>query len=280
MAKTALCIGINNYPGTHMDLQGCINDAQDWAAELTSRGFAVTTLIDAKATKAAMVKAFKAIVGSAKKGDTVVITFSGHGTYVPDLNGDEADGLDEGLCPYDLQTGGAALLDDEIHAIFAARAPGVRLVLISDSCHSGTVTRAAAADPDADDAPRPRFMPMGNWLPPEKLPRGAGGAPLTTAPTASGASAFTKALSRVSGDLLLSGCKEGPNNFSYDARIKGRPNGAFTYYALKALKTLKPGATYADWHASINPACLPSASYAQSPQIVGSADARKRKIFS
>jgi len=279
VAKTALCIGINNYPGTHMDLQGCINDAQDWAVELTSRGFAVTQLIDVKATKAAMSKAFKAIVGGAKKGDTIVITFSGHGTYVPDLNGDEADGLDEGLCPYDLQVGGAALLDDEIHAIFASRAPGVRLVLISDSCHSGTVTRAAAADPDADDAPRPRFMPMGNWLPPEKLPRGPGGAPLTTAPTASGASAFTKALSRVSGDLLLSGCKEGPNNFSYDARIKGRPNGAFTYYALKALKTLKAGATYADWHAAINPAYLPSASYAQSPQIVGSADARKRKIF-
>ena len=39
------------------------------------------------------------------------------------------------------------------------------------------------------------------------------------------------------GDLLLAGCKEGPNNFSYDARIGGRFNGAFTYYALKALKT-------------------------------------------
>ena len=48
MAKTALCIGINNYPGTHMDLQGCINDAQDWAAELATRGFTVTQLIDSK----------------------------------------------------------------------------------------------------------------------------------------------------------------------------------------------------------------------------------------
>ncbi len=279
MAKTALCIGINNYPGTNMDLQGCVNDAQDWAAELAARGFTVTSLIDSKATRNAMSKAFKAIVGGAKKGDAIVITFSGHGTYVPDLNGDEADGLDEGLCPYDLQTGGAALLDDEIHAIFASRATGVRLVLISDSCHSGTVTRAAAADPDAGDVPRPRFMPMGNWLPPEKLPRGPSGAPLATTPGVSGASAFTKALSRDAGDLLLSGCKEGPNNFSYDARIKGRPTGAFTYYALKALKTLKPGATYADWHAAINPVYLPSASYPQSPRITGGADARKRKIF-
>jgi hypothetical protein len=60
---------------------------------------------------------------------------------------------------------------------------------------------------------------------------------------------------------------------------RGRPCGAFTYYALKALKTLPAGATYADWHAAINPAFLPSASYPQSPQIFGSEDARKRKIF-
>jgi hypothetical protein len=281
MAKTALCIGVNNYPGTHMDLHGCVNDAEDWSAELASRGFTVTKLIDAQATKAAMSAGFQAIVTGAKKDDVVVITFSGHGTYVPDLNGDEADGLDEGLCPYDLQTGGGALLDDEIHAIFAARAAGVRLVLISDSCHSGTVTRAAVPDPDEhDDVSRPRFMPMGNWLPPDQLPRGASGKPLARAPQVSGVSAFTKALSRAAGDLLLSGCQEGPNNFSYDARIRGRPTGAFTYYALKALKTLPANATYADWHAAVSPAYLPSGSYPQSPQIVGNAAARRRRIFS
>lgn len=279
MAKTALCIGINNYPGTHMDLRGCVNDAQDWAAELKARGFTVTQLIDAQATKAAMVKGFKAIVGGAKKGDVVVITFSGHGTYVPDLNGDEVDGLDEALCPYDLQTRGAAFLDDEIHAIFATRATGVRLVLLSDSCHSGTVTRAAASDTD-DDVPRPRFMPMGNWLPPELLPRGPSGQPLARAPQVSGTSVFSKAVSRAAGDLLLSGCQEGPNNFSYDARIAGRPTGAFTYYALKALKSLPASATYAQWHAAITPQYLPSASYPQSPQMVGNAAARKRKVFS
>jgi hypothetical protein len=80
------------------------------------------------------------------------------------------------------------------------------------------------------------------------------------------------------GDLLLSGCKEGPNNFSYDARIAGRFNGAFTYYALKALKGLKEGATYADWHRGIIK-FLPSASYPQSPQIVGSPTARQGKVL-
>lgn len=280
MAKLALCVGINNYPGTQMDLAGCVNDATDWAAELAARGFAVSTLLDSQATKSAMSQAFTGLIGRAAPGDSVVITFAGHGTYVPDLNGDEVDGLDEGLCPFDIQTGAGALVDDEIAAIFAARKSGVKLVLISDSCHSGTVTRVAGPDPDAaDDVPRPRFLPMGNWLPPEKLPRGASGQPLTTVAVSSGASPFAGAMNKASSDLLLAGCKEGPNNYSYDARIKGRPNGAFTYYALKALKALPAGATYAQWIAAVTPRYLPSVSYPQVPQIVGNAAARAMKIF-
>ena len=279
MAKTALCIGINNYPGTDMDLQGCVNDANDWADELARRGFQAQRLLDGQATLAAMTEAFGRTIGGAAPGDVVVITFSGHGTYVPDRNGDEIDGLDEALCPHDIRTSGA-LIDDDIHDIFAARKAGVRLVLIADSCHSGTVTRAAAPDPDASSAPRPRFMPMGNWLPEAQLPRNAGGRPAATVTVTSGRSPLTAALARRSDDLLLSGCREGPNNFSYDAAIKGRPNGAFTYYALKALAQLKPGARYDDWHAAINPGLLPSASYPQSPQIVGTAAARKRAVFS
>lgn len=279
MSKRALCMGINNYPGTHMDLSGCVNDANDWAAELAGRGFAVSKLIDQQATKAAMFNAIQSLIAGGVSGDVLVITYSGHGTYVPDTNGDEIDGLDEALCPYDIQTGGGPLIDDEINTLFSARKAGVRLLLISDSCHSGTVTRAAAADPDADDAPRPRFLPMGNWLATDRLPHGISGQPLTTVPVISGESPFAGALSRMMGDLLLAGCKEGPNNFSYDARISGRPCGAFSYYALKTLKQLPASATYAQWHAAITPGCLPSASYPQSPQIFGSADARNRQIF-
>lgn len=276
MAKKALCIGINNYPGTHMDLQGCVNDANDWAGELTARGFKVAKLLDDQATKAAMIKAMGDLIGKAAKGDTLVITFSGHGTYQPDTDGDEADGLDEALCPYDLQTKGEALTDDEIRNLFLSRKAGVRIVLLSDSCHSGTVTRAAKAEKDATT--RPRFMPMGNWLPEKLLPKNRAGKTATTMVGAAGTSPFFGAYSNKLGDLLISGCKEGPNNFSYDARIAGRFNGAFTYYALKALKGMKAGASYADWHKAIAK-YLPSASYPQSPQIVGSATARKGKIF-
>ena len=185
----------------------------------------VSMLLDAQATKAAMVQALTRVIGGAASGDSLVITFSCHGTYQPDSDGDEVDGLDEALCPYDLQTGGAALIDDEIRVIFAARKAGVRLLLISDSCHSGTVTRAAPSEPEAD-APRPRFMPMGNWLPQDQLPRTrSGNLVASLAATPKQVSAFSSVLLKQQGDLLLSGCKEGPNNFSYDAKISGRFNG-------------------------------------------------------
>jgi hypothetical protein len=107
------------------------------------------------------------------RGDSLVITYSGHGTFVPDASGDEPDGCDEALCPYDIGQG-HALLDDEIHELFAARAAGVRIALISDSCHSGTVIRWANPDVDAD-APRARFLPPSAWLPESQLPRNANG---------------------------------------------------------------------------------------------------------
>jgi hypothetical protein len=259
-----------------MDLSGCVNDAADWADVLAQRGYAVQKLVDAQATKAAMVSAIAGLVKSAATGDSLVVTFSGHGTYAPDENGDEPDGLDEGLCPHDIKQG-QVLIDDEIHQLFAHRAAGVKIVLISDSCHSGTVTRAAPADPDAIGA-RPRFLPMGAWLPESKLPRAANGAAATRIAILSTLSPWAGAISRTAGDLLLSGCAEGPNNFSYDATIAGRANGAFTHYALKALKRLPPAATYAEWHAEIRKS-LPSASYPQTPQLFGSKAARRNKVF-
>ena len=147
MAKYALCIGINNYPGTQNDLSGCVNDAEVWAEELTSRGFVVTTLLDGKATKAAMVEGMQTVIGKAKYGDAVVITYSGHGTWVADEDGDEPDKRDEALCPHDLGSG--PLIDDQLYEIFAERERGVRLVVVADSCHSGTVARfyREAAEP-------------------------------------------------------------------------------------------------------------------------------------
>ncbi|MDD3355240.1 caspase family protein [Zoogloea sp.] len=265
MGKKAICIGINDYPGTQNDLSGCVNDANDWAAALSARGFTVTRLIDAQATRNAMVSAMSSLISGAARGDTVAITYSGHGTWVPDRNGDESDGRDEGLCPWDIGSG-QVLLDDDIAQIFARRAAGVRVLLISDSCHSGSVTRGADLDL-APGAPRARFLPPEAWMKPEDLPT----ARISRLPSLGG-------LSRSGGDLLLAGCTD--SQFSWDTRFKERPNGAFTYYALKTLASLPASASYQDWFRAITPACLPTNQLPQNPQIFGTRTARNWKIFS
>lgn len=263
MAKKAICIGINDYPGTQSDLSGCVNDAHDWSNVLDERGFAVTLLLDVQATKAGMKRAIGDLIATAEPGDTLVITYSGHGTWVPDTSGDEADGRDEGLCPYDIGTSGA-LLDDEIHDLFQQRRKRVRILLLSDSCHSGSVTRGDDSDLD-NQAPRARFLPPEAWMPADRLPQ-----------KIHRPAVLLGGLARAGGDLLLSGCMD--TEYSWDTQFKGRPNGAFTYYAIKTLKPLPPDATYEQWYRKIRE-YLPSTRLPQNPQILGSARARRFNIF-
>ena len=77
--------------------------------------------------------------------------------------------------------------------------------------------------------------------------------------------------------VLLSGCRD--EEYSYDAWFNGRPNGAFTYVALQALKQLPQSATYRDWHREIRKV-LPHINYPQTPQLSGSWRQRNKwKIF-
>ena len=262
MSKKALCIGINDYPGTGNDLSGCVNDANDWAAELTQRGFTVTKAINQTATRAMMTQAIRGMILSAAKGDVLVITYSGHGTWVPDSSGDEPDGRDEGLCPWDIGSVGP-LLDDDIRTMFNQRPSGVRIVLLSDSCHSGTVTKGDDSDLDAGAA-RARFLPLEAWMPADELPRA------TSRPAT-----LVGGLRRTGSDLLLAGCQD--SEYSWDTSFQSRPNGAFTYYALKTLREKKP-TTYAAWLKAIRN-YLPSNRLPQSPQILGTASAQRYPVF-
>ena len=108
MAKRALLIGINKYQIPGADLRGCVNDVKDLSAALIEfYGFKksdIATLLDGAATQKAMKDGIKKLVRGAKKGDVIVLHYSGHGSNVPDdaKNRDEADGRDEILCPTDL----------------------------------------------------------------------------------------------------------------------------------------------------------------------------------
>ncbi len=132
MTKKALCIGINDYPAPINKLAGCVNDANDWRDILVQRGFEVEQLLNKAATTDSMRKKIRKITQDARAGDTVVITYSGHGSWVPDVDGDdEDDGKDEVLCPYDVQQNGP-ITDDELFEIFTALDDDVHAVLFSD----------------------------------------------------------------------------------------------------------------------------------------------------
>jgi hypothetical protein len=91
-----------------------------------------------------------------QSGDIFLMSCSSHGGQVPDFNGDEADdAADETLCLYDGQ-----LLDDELYELWSKFRAGVRVLVISDSCHSGSVVKAilpgtvvSAVDPMARAMP-------------------------------------------------------------------------------------------------------------------------------
>jgi metacaspase-1 len=270
MTKYGLCIGINNYPGTGSDLAGCVNDANDWAKTLKARGFTVKQLFDRQATGKAIRAAIQSTLASAKSGDLVAIQYSGHGSFVPDTNGDEPDGTDEYLCPYDISSKGP-ITDDEVFDLFSAGPSGVRVVMISDSCHSGTVARFAPIKTppttNAKNAPqrKVRFLPPGAFLSPrESAKLGVRRAMRPSSPPG-----------RYAG-LLLAGCQD--TEYSYDAYFQGRANGAFSFVALRALAKLPAKATYADWYNAIRK-MLPSQQYAQTPNLYGSQSMKKWKAL-
>ena len=262
----ALCIGINDYPGTGSDLFGCVNDAQDWGKEFASRGFEVGFLLDGQATGNAIRSEMRSLAARARPGDLVVIMFAGHGTLVPDTDGDEGDGTDECWCPHDVNTHGV-ITDDDIHSIYKLRETGVRWVILSDSCNSGTVSRTSALDnldrslTTETQRPRSRFLAPHLCAGFDSICRdGRGVTRLNGNPPGN------------RGPLLFAGCKD--DQESMDAWFNGRPNGAFTYSALRVLGELPADSTYEMWVQKIRD-YLPSQRYPQEPTLFDSANNRR-----
>jgi len=105
--KRALLVGINNYKAVP-HLMGSLNDVAAMKQILTTRwGFSpdnIVILTEQAATRAAILRELRRLVRESGPNDTVVFHYSGHGSQVKDLNGDEDDGLDETLVPYDGRT--------------------------------------------------------------------------------------------------------------------------------------------------------------------------------
>ena len=154
----ALHIGLNGvsaaaYGGWEGPLAACEFDANDMAAVARSKGMKATVLLTKKATRANLLAAMRSAAKACRAGDFFMLTYSGHGGQMPDTGGEEDDRQDETWCLYDGQ-----LLDDELYFELSRFKAGVRILVLSDSCHSGTVTREIAPPPPPPGQ-RPKLMP-------------------------------------------------------------------------------------------------------------------------
>ncbi len=269
----SLHIGLNAvsaaaYGGWTGPLAACEFDANDMAAIAKLKGMKSTVLLTKKATRAATLAGMRDAAKTLQKGDLFFLTYSGHGGQVPDVTGEEADKKDETWCLYDGQ-----LIDDELYFEFSRFATGVRILVLSDSCHSGTVTREV---PQATDYPanqRPKLMPEAvarrtyteHKAFYDKLQRdvaaAAGGrtvdpdAALAQLAVSGRLSSLVKKFNP--GVILISGCQD--NQTSMD----GDHNGAFTEQLLKVWNHGAFDGNYAAFHTRIRSRLPPT----QSPNL-------------
>lgn len=268
----SLHIGINAvsadaYAGWTGPLAACEFDAHDMTALARSRGLAPTTLITPKATRANVLTALRKAARALGAGDLFFLSFSGHGGQIDDVTADEDDKLDETWCLYDGQ-----LIDDELYYELSRFTAGVRILVLSDSCHSGTVTRAPGPD-DATAHARPRIMPraVGRRVYQQHrafydglqrdVAKAVGNAKVDP-DTALANVVVSHRLTAIVKDfkpavMLISGCQD--NQFSMD----GDNNGAFTEQVLRVWNDGRFKGSYAQFHAKVRNA-LPAS---QSPNL-------------
>src|SRR5262245_25107611 len=268
MAKAiSIHLGLNAvdpkyYAGWSGDLVACEFDAKDMAAIAHAAGMTSTVLLTKEATRKNVLTAVRAASKTLQAGDLLFVTYSGHGGQIDDVSGEEEDKQDETWCLYD-----GELIDDEVFLELRRIAAGVRVLVLSDSCHSGTVTRARV--PEGSPAGRSKMMPpsvaMRTYLEHQafydKLQRdvaeAAGKASVPTPDNALARVAVSKRLTAIANEckasvILISGCQD--NQTSMD----GDHNGAFTEQLLRVWKRGAYKGNYAKFHAAIKAAMPPS----------------------
>ena len=135
-------IGINlvdpdHYAGWDGALKACENDAIDMEKLAKANGFETALVLSADGRREALVSFLEEAAQKLDAGDIFFLTYSGHGGQVRDVSGDEVmDRIDETWCLYDGQ-----IIDDELYRFYGAFKSGVRGLVLSDSCHSGTVLK-------------------------------------------------------------------------------------------------------------------------------------------
>ena len=117
-------------------LKNAENDAVAYNKICEDLGIETKCYLRENANSSNFISELLSLSKKANNGDFIFLTFSGHGSFVEDVNGDEEDGYDEILVFYD-----RLVIDDEIFVQFSRFESGVKIFFVTDSCHSGSVSR-------------------------------------------------------------------------------------------------------------------------------------------
>lgn len=208
--KKALLVGIN-YIGMDCPLNGCINDIENMRDILKSEyGYKdadITLISDITIMKPTRSNIMKELLNLILSDATeLYFHYSGHGSQVKDVSGDEEDKMDECLVPIDYDKNGM-ILDDELKGLLQCLNSDKKLTMVLDCCHSGSGVDLAY-----------------------NLYERAGKLSLLNDPN-------MKANNTRGKVLCISGCKD--NQTSADSFEAGEYQGALTYSLIGAIKTIK-----------------------------------------
>jgi hypothetical protein len=250
MKRRAVLCGINNYK-TAPVLRGCLNDVENLKSLLINHfQFDVSdihVLKDNEVIKTNLKQHWKWLTENAVNGDTLVFHFSGHGSNVEDLDGDEEDARDEITCLYDMDFNNpnSYILDDEWYEWVKQVNPEANLIILKDTCHSGGSSRLLpiqdenglpniilARESEIDKIGTSHHVSIkdvadGRFLIPPDLSTNQWGNNKHVNRSVSMAS------DGVTGVHLMA-CQE--DQTAADAYINGSFNGAFTYYLCETLR--------------------------------------------
>ncbi|WP_445491714.1 caspase family protein [Rhodopseudomonas sp. RCAM05734] len=150
-----LVIGIDAYQQVR-PLKGAVADARDVEASLKGMGVTdVTVLVDAQASRAAVLREMNALLQRTKSNDVIFLSIAGHGAQEPErIKGSEPDGMENVFLLPDFAPTAAGsvqriLASEFNHFIKQFEMRGAKVVFVADTCHGGGMAREI--DPRAEE---------------------------------------------------------------------------------------------------------------------------------
>jgi hypothetical protein len=206
--KRALLIGLN-YKGTSYELNGCINDVMNIKRLLLFNGYEEKNIVVLADNNPHRMPTRANILNELSKLTTlpsseIFVHYSGHGSRVRDVNGDETSRLDSVIVPCDVLSTNV-ILDDVLFQYVSKFK--CKSILLFDSCNSGSVC----------DLPYMMSYNNGRII-----------------------QSTTKRIVKMTNPsvYMISGCRD--NQYSEDAYSNGIFYGAFTNAFLRSIQPNKP----------------------------------------